>query len=366
MIKVFFDHQKFSTQRFGGISRYFATIIDEISRHSDFDFKLGVLYSDNHYIKVQHGELLNKIARKILHSEYGSRISRLNQAYCQYLLSRGEFDVFHPTYYDNYYLPRLKKPMVTTIHDMTHERLPEYFWSMSPLTAQKRINIEKADHIIAISETTKKDLIELSGVEEKKISVIYHGIDLDTDLVYEEVPDMPDSFLLFVGDRSGYKNFYIFIDAFERLTKRYTDLHLILCGGGTLGIADQELIKHKKLEKKITHLNVSDGQLNTLYKKAIIFVYPSLYEGFGLPILEAFKARCPIILSDIECFKEVAGGAALYFSKHNLDDLTEKLIYAIDHPSFRERLVKSGLERIKLFPLGKSMEKTLDLYKKVV
>lgn len=366
MIKVFFDHQKFSTQRFGGISRYFATIIEEINRRPDFDSKLGVLYSENHYINLQQGDFLKKIAGKILHSEYGSRISRLNQAYCQYLLSQDDFDIFHPTYYDNYYLSRLKKPMVTTIHDMTHERLPEYFWSMSPLTAQKRINIENADHIIAISETTKKDLVELSGVAEKKVSVIYHGIDFNMELAYEEIPNIPDSFLLFVGDRSGYKNFYIFIDAFERLTKRYSNLNLILCGGGTLGIADQELIKRKKLDEKVKHLNVTDGQLNYLYKKATLFVYPSLYEGFGLPILEAFKARCPIVLSDIECFKEVAGDAALYFSKHNLDDLTEKLIYAIDHPSLREQLVTSGMERIKLFPLEKSMAKTLDLYKRLV
>lgn len=341
-------------------------IIEEIGSQPDFDFTLGVLYSNNHYIKGQSNPLVERFAGKLLQSEYGSRISRLNEAYCRYLLKQGEFDIFHPTYYDNYFLGRLKKPMVTTIHDMTHERLPEYFWAMSPLTAQKRINIENADRIIAISETTKKDLVELSGVDERKVSVIYHGIDLDTELQYEAVSNMPTSFLLFVGDRSGYKNFYIFIDAFERLSKHYPELEVILCGGGTLGVADQEIIIRKNLSTKIKHLQVSDGQLNYLYQHANLFVYPSLYEGFGLPILEAFKAKCPILLSDIECFKEVAGDAALYFAKHDLEDLVAKIQFVLENTHVREQLINSGTERIKLFPLRTSMEKTLDLYKQLI
>jgi len=363
MINVFFDHQKFSTQTFGGISRYFATIIEEIKKNDNIDYVLGVLFSNNYYLKDSSKPLFNFIANKLLKSEYGKRTEIINELYCKYLLSKNEFDVFHPTYYDTYFISKLKKPLVITVHDMTHEKLPEYFWAQSPLTHNKRRNIEKADKIIAISESTKNDLLELTNIDEKKIDVVYHGIDNNTPLVFEMIPNLPDQYILFVGDRSGYKNFYTFIDAFVLVSALYPTINIILCGGGALGIADLEIISQRKLVGKVKHLQVNDYELNYLYRNALVFVYPSLYEGFGLPILEAYKANCPIILSDIDCFKEVAGNAALYFSKHEKEDLASKIISVIENNQTRTNLIDLGSERIKLFPLDTSMQKTLDIYR---
>lgn len=365
MVRVFFDHQKFSTQRYGGISRYFANIIDEIGRTNDFEFLLGVLYSNNHYIEKGGRGIYSTIAKRLLQSEYGTRTSKLNEFYCKHLLKQNHFDIFHPTYYDTYFFDKLKKPMVTTIHDMTHERLPEYFWAKNALTHNKRLNIERADKIIAISETTKKDILQLTDVKEEKIEVIYHGIDLHSPLVYKEIDQLPSQYILFVGDRSGYKNFYVFIDAFEHICSRFPDLHLILCGGGDLGIADVEILTRKNLLNKVRHVHVSDEELNFLYSNAVVFVYPSLYEGFGLPILEAYKAQCPLLLSDIECFKEIAGDAAIYFRKHDKGDLIEKITFFIENSGVREDLVARGNERIKLYPIEVSNRKTLELYRKL-
>lgn len=363
MQKIFFDHQKFSTQKFGGISRYFANIIEAIKKNNEFDYLLGVANSQNFYIKNEKQFLNNTVANYLLKSEYGFRTFKTNEVYCKYLLKQNNFDVFHPTYYDPYFIKTLKKPMVTTIHDMTYERLPEYFWVQDPLTSQKRISAQRADKIIAISETTKKDLLTYLEVDENKVEVIYHGIDIESPLQLEEIKDLPAEYLFFVGDRGGYKNFYLMLDAFANLSKKHPNLHLVLSGGGKLVGADVEIINRLKLNAKVHHYQVNDAQLNFLYKNALIFIYPSLYEGFGLPILEAFRANCPILLSDTDCFLEIAQDSAAFFHRNSLEDLTQQIDNLISSETLRANLVANGKERLKAFPLKKSMNKTLQLYK---
>ncbi|WP_442795837.1 glycosyltransferase family 4 protein [Pelobium manganitolerans] len=365
MRRIFFDHQKFSTQKFGGISRYFANIIGAIKENPDFDYLLGVANSDNFYIKDEQIPLNNALANQLLKSEFGFRRFRLNELYSKYLLGKNKFDVFHPTYYDPYFIKYLRKPMVTTIHDMTYERLPAYFWVQDPLTSQKRISAQRADKIIAISETTKQDLVEFLEVDERKIEVIYHGIDVFSPLALEPISNLPQNYVFFVGDRGGYKNFYLLLDAFALLANKHPDLHLVLAGGGKLVGADVEIINRKKLNTRVHHFQANDAQLNYLYQQAKLFVYPSLYEGFGLPILEAFKAKCPILLSDAACFKEIAQDAALFFGKHALDDLVYKIEQMLGDEVLRKNLIKKGTERLAHFPIEKSMEQTLNVYREL-
>ncbi|MPR32109.1 glycosyltransferase family 4 protein [Salmonirosea aquatica] len=368
MLKVFFDHQKFSTQRYGGISRYFATLIDHIRRDADFDYETGVVYSQNHYLPDRHALLDNALAKRFFSiGPVKNRIYDLNQTQCVRLLKANAFDVFHPTYYDPYFLEYLKKPLVVTIHDMTYERLPEYFWAQDPLSQQKRLNIERADLIIAISEATKHDLLDLfPAVKPEKVRVVYHGIDLDTPLIVSTMPDLPSDYLLFVGDRSGYKNFYLLLEAFRTLSRRYPDLHLVLAGGGNLEVAEHEAIGRAGLTGKITHRHASDAELNTLYQQATLFVYPSLYEGFGLPILEAFRAECPILLSDTACFREIAADAAAFFEPRSQEDLTHQIQTLLDDSALRRELVKKGQTRLLDFPIEACVQTTLDLYKSLV
>jgi glycosyltransferase involved in cell wall biosynthesis len=362
MQKIFFDHQKFSTQKFGGISRYFANIIQTIKDDSNFDYLLGVARSNNYYINQEKQLFNGGLFDKLIQSEYGYRKFKLNEYYCKYLLQKNNFDVFHPTYYDPYFIKNLKKPMVTTIHDMTYEKLPEYFWVKDPLTSYKRISAQRADKIIAISETTKKDLLRFLKVDEQKIEVIYHGIDLEKPLQFEPIKGLPKDYLLFIGDRGGYKNFYLMLDAYEQISKKNPDIHLVLSGGGKLEGADLEIINRLKLNDKVHHYNVNDAHLNYLYQQALLFVYPSLYEGFGLPILEAFKAQCPVLLSDTDCFREISADSTAFFSPHSLDDLTHQIENLINNKEKRDTLVTKGNQRLLDFPLSKSMAKTLELY----
>jgi glycosyltransferase involved in cell wall biosynthesis len=249
---------------------------------------------------------------------------------------------------------------------MTYERLPAYFWVQDPLTSQKRISAQRADKIIAISETTKRDLLTYLEVDESKVEVIYHGIDIDSAPELEEVKNLPNEYLFFVGDRGGYKNFYLMLDAFASLSKKHPNLHLVLSGGGKLVGADVEIINRLKLNDKVHHYQVNDAQLNYLYKNALLFIYPSLYEGFGLPILEAFRANCPILLSDTECFHEIAANSAVFFDRYSLEDLIQKIDDLISQKSLRTALVEKGKERLKHFPIQRSMNKTLELYKSLV
>ncbi|MHB1180087.1 MAG: glycosyltransferase family 4 protein [Daejeonella sp.] len=362
MTKIFFDHQKFSTQKYGGISRYFANILTGIKSRPDFDYKLGVLLSDNYYLKRELKLSMRPTGIGILDDVLAKKSYQLNELYCNYLLKENKFDIFHPTYYDTYFIKKVKRPVVITIHDMTYERLPQYFWSEDKLTSQKRQNIERADKIIAISETTKRDLVRFSKADPDKISVIYHGID-NSELVFKHIKGLPPSYLLFVGDRGGYKNFHLFLKAFKQLEVNHPGLKVVLTGGGEFGISEKEFIRNLELGDKIAHITVTDEELNYLYSKALLFVYPSLHEGFGYPILEAFKAGCPVVLSDTECFREVGSEAAAYFAPLERDDLVQILDKLLSDISAREELIRKGTDRLKDFPLDISVAKTLDIYK---
>lgn len=365
MLKVFFDHQKFSTQRYGGISRYFATLIDHIRQDPALDYETGVVFTQNHYLPDRHMLLNNALAKRFFSiGRLSKKIYDLNQANCVRLLKADNFDIFHPTYYDPYFLAYLKKPLVVTIHDMTYERLPEYFWARDPLSRQKRLNIERADLIIAISETTRHDLLGLyPTLDPGKVRIVYHGIDLETPLVVSATLDLPTDYLLFVGDRSGYKNFYLLLEAFRSLSGRYPDLQLVLAGGGNLEVAEHEAIRRAGLTNRIMHRNASDAELNALYQNAALFIYPSLYEGFGLPILEAFRAECPILLSDTACFREIAAGAAAFFEPRSQEDLIDRVQTLLDDTGLRRGLVDKGRLRLQDFPIEACVRKTLNLYK---
>lgn len=359
-MKILFDSQIFSLQKYGGISRYFTSIIQEIERRPNIENKLGILYSDNYYIKKEKQPLDNFLFRGLLSKV--SRRNKWNKSYCKYLLKKNNFDVFHPTYFNPYFLKYLKKPLVITIHDMTYEALPEYFPNSDPLTWQKRILAERADKIIAISETTKADIIKYLQVDSDKIEVIYHGID-NADPSYEEVKDLPYEYLLYVGERGGYKNFFMLAEAFTIVSKKYPKLKLVLAGGGALTYGDKEYLIRNNIIDKVVQFSVNDAQLNTLYKNAKCFIFPSLYEGFGLPILEAFINSTPILLSNCSCFEEIAGNeAARYFNHNSIDSLVAEIEYILTNQEGRNKLILAGRERLKQYTMQECLSKTIELY----
>lgn len=361
-MKILFDHQAFSNQKYGGISRYFANLHYGLSASTDVESKLGLVFTHNAYINKKSlpaGGLLEPIIKK------QSRRNKYNKWYCRHLLRQGDFDVFHPTYYNPYFLDSVKKPFVITVHDMIHELYPHYFATQDALTAgYKKQVINKADHIIAISECTKRDLQKFYSIPDDKITVIYHGYKMSNDFVSSPRVEVRDKYLLFVGDRAVYKNFGLFVDATAPLLLKY-DLQLICSGGGDFTTTEQEVFSKVNITDRIQQISASDADLAALYANAEAFVYPSLYEGFGLPVLEAFSNNCPVIMSNTSSLPEVGGDAAQYFDPMSQSSIASAIEAVISNKNLQSELRTKGKQRLNLFNFDNTLKQTINVYKQV-
>ncbi len=361
-IRVLYDYQAFHMQRFGGISRYFYELACNMRR---VDAAIDIRFSMNQYIRgtqLVRYTPVPKRAFKIMEGVF----RKINRSHSLHAIRRGDFDVFHPTYYHPYFLEGLGgKPFVLTIHDMTHERFPQYFAPNDPTPHYKRLLAARAARIIAISECTKRDVMELLHVPEERIDVIYHGLNAQP-LSSEKPLGVPSQYVLYVGERRGYKNFGVVAEAFARLAGSNPELHLVLTGR-PLSAEERELFIQKGIAGRVTVMSdVSDRRLASLYRNARLFVYPSLYEGFGVPILEAFAQRCPVVLSQASCFEEVAADAAVYFDPESADELEQVFSRLLSDSSLCHLLAARGAERLKGFAWEKTARETEQTYMKVL
>ncbi len=280
-----------------------------------------------------------------------------------------DFDIVHPTHMNSLeILDHLHgKPLVVTVHDMTHELRPESFPAHDPSAARKKIMVERADRVIAISQQTKDDLVRLYGTDPDKVDVIHHGNSLVLPEEYEQMLlDIPKKYILFVGQRDGYKNFLRTLEAIKPLIDECPDLHLICAGGGKFKDNEIAAIKALGIERHVKQMWVTDEELAVLYNRAVCFIYPSEYEGFGLPILEAYECATPVLCAEASCFPEVAGDAAIYFDPTQVDEMTEKIRSMITDASLRELYIEKGRARVKLFSWRRCAEETLACYSKAM
>jgi glycosyltransferase involved in cell wall biosynthesis len=258
-------------------------------------------------------------------------------------------------------------PIVITVYDMIHELYPDQFIDSWFVIKAKKRAISKAKVIIAISENTKKDLIKIYNVPESKIKVIYlasslHSLNLVTIDELKEGHGIKRPYILYVGDRRTYKNFKLLFDSY--ITNFSDDFDLICFGGGKFKTNELKSINNR-IKNSIIQLNGPDDLLASLYKHAFCFVFPSLYEGFGIPPLEAMSMGCPVIASNASSIPEVVGDAAILFDPNS----KEELIYAIKSlfdESKRNDLIKRGFEQEKKFSWDKMAGETLDIYKSIL
>nr|WP_067053488.1 glycosyltransferase family 1 protein [Mucilaginibacter sp. L294] len=362
-MKILFDHQAFSNQNYGGISRYFANLYQGLNDMPGTEAELGLLLTHNTYIDKKElplGGVLNTVIRK------RSRRDKYNKWYCRYLLKQNHFDVFHPTYYNPYFLKTLTKPFVVTVHDMIHESFPHYFEKVDPYTiGYKKQAITQASHIIAISAATKNDILKFYDIAEDKITVVHHGFKMQQSVSVPVIEAPKRNYLLFVGDRFGYKNFEMFIKAVSPLLLK-RGLGLVCAGGGGFNASETELIKKYNIADRVSLLTVNDDELNRLYTNALAFVYPSLFEGFGLPILEAFHNNCPVIMSNTSSLPEVGGDAALYFDPTNEQSIIAAVEQLIDNITLQNELKVKGQKRLKQFSFDQCINNTIQVYKHVL
>ena len=381
-MKVLYDYQAFAMQKYGGISRCFY----ELYNHLPDGVKgtISLLESDNAYTSQLEGVHPNGYLQEhfICKRHFFGKghlflwtdkfrkhkfFPNYNKNYSIEQLRAGEYDVFHPTFFDDYFLPYLNgKPFVLTIHDMIPEQYPQYYSENEYQIAMKRRLAPLASAIVAVSETTKKDVIRILGVPEKKVHVVYHGCSLPE--VEESSSPFSFPYIFYVGSRWGYKNFTRFVELVAPLLKRYENLYIV-CSGGEFVETELTLFESLGLSGRFIQRWVKDDtELYSLYHHAVCFVYPSEYEGFGIPILEAYKANCPVVLNYESCFPEIAGDAALYFhmnSNHsNLEEQIEKVLNMND--AERKLLLGRQLKRLSFFSWESSAKNLADIYKSVV
>ncbi len=363
-MKILYDHQIFSLQKYGGISKYYSELFKNLS--SEHQYTLSLLLSDNQYLKegYQYFKKLNiPIPDKKFKGQgfFKKKIYAINKLYSQHIISSNNYDLLHPTYFDTYFLNNLKKPYIVTVHDLIEFKFKEQFRDNSLMGRMEQI-IRKANRIISISENTKKDIIDIFGINPDKIDTVYHGFN---KTLRTNGQNRYGRYILFVGKRNGYKNFITFAKAVSVLLNKESDLKLI-CVGLPFNRDEMNKLKELNIAEKTKVFGVAEDELNNIYSHAQVFVYPTLYEGFGMPILEAFANNCPVCLSNSSSLPEVAGEAGVYFDPANRDSMLnaiEKVIYDAD---FSKKIINAGNNRLNNFSWKYCAEQTLNSYRKTI
>ncbi len=367
-MKLLYDHQIFVAQKFGGISRYF----NELMQADYPNFSFDKIDPDLFITKNNSVNKEDLISRGLRYVKKKTSISKTDEQHIALpqealsVLSGNDFDLFHPTYYDPYFLKISDKPFVLTVYDMIHEIYKEYFPVNDITSHNKKLLCEKANHIIAISERTKEDLISIFRVPEEKITTILLASNFD-----KAVPKKPETigevenFILFVGSRGLYKNFYFPIIALSKILRNDKTIN-VLCSGVPFTVDELHFFKDYQIDKQMHHVYlIGDDELAWAYSNALFFIFPSLYEGFGFPILEAFACNCPVISSTGGSLPEVAGNAALYFDPKSYQEISDAANSILYNSDLRSSLINSGQKQLKLFTWEKCRQQTFNIYKKL-
>lgn len=366
MAKVIYDYQTFGLQKYGGISRYFYELATQLATNGEFEVQILAFAYLNAYLKQCPPGLVTGFSVPRI-PKVQKLLSIMNRELSRLTLNNAPPDIIHETFYSPHTLVPKQTKIVTTIYDMMPEKFPEVF-SRFFSTEIRRQCVERADAIVCISENTKQDLIEIFNVNPSKISVVYLGSSFQAeDMV--NLPNTPVSepYLLYVGTRPACKNFDRVLKAYARSARLKADFKLVCFGGDPLLKAELSLAHELGVpETAIVHFTGDDRLLASLYKGAAAFVYPSLYEGFGLPLLEAMSLHCPIVCSNTSCLPEIAGNAAEYFNPYEPEQIVaaiEKVVYSQGR---RQTLVEYGLERVTQFSWQNCARQTSDIYRSLL
>jgi glycosyltransferase involved in cell wall biosynthesis len=370
------------------VSRIFIELMNAYSHDPEVGFNLSIQYSDNDYIKDMEWNIhVHPYVKRIsdggsialpMHMARNFIVNRINnyrkyenRKYSEKLISEGQFDVFHPTYYNPYFLDYLhSKPFVLTVFDLIYEIFPKYFPHSRKFLEGKSLLIQKAAKIIAISETTKTDLMKFYEVPVGKIEVIYlaNSLNVGTGRHFTTNADriLPERYLLYVGNRAMYKNFLFFVESIVPLLTQDKTLSVVCAGGKDFNQTEILLFHQWGVEQKLHYSPVNDAILTALYTNALAFVFPSLYEGFGIPILEAFACNCPVLISNTSSLPEIAGGACLSFDPKDKTSILDAVKQMLSNESLRSELRKKGKERVNFFSWGHTAEETKRLYESII
>ena len=377
-MNVFYDSIAIDSHPFAGVTLYYSELTRQISKKNTV--QIGIAETSNVYFLEQgfapakrpwrdcFAGIPFKGKRRLcmfLSKYAGNRLGvseQVNLRCSEDIARSGDFDIWHFTALA--YHPILRKntcsrPVVITVHDLT----PEVFsWNPHQLELRRKLAIQ-ADHIIAVSKKTKNDIVALWGIPPEKIDVIYHGCSLDESDT--GCASQFGSYVLYVGGRSGYKNFMFFAKTMSLFLQKHPEVNIV-CTGQPFSDEESELLHDLGTANRFVQKFVDNKDFFSLYKNASMFVYPSKYEGFGMPILDAFKAGCPVVLSRASCFPEIAEDAALYFESEDTQGFLSAVERLYSDPAFRDSLIQRAYQRLAFFSWEKAAEQTLAVYNKIL
>jgi glycosyltransferase involved in cell wall biosynthesis len=365
-MQIIYDHQIFSLQKYGGISRYFVELANHIADTKKAQVRvLSPVYFNAYLASRSPGVQVTGLKVpmiKFAELIYGAG----NQALADPLLPWFKPDLLHETYYTSKPAKPRGYKIVLTVHDMIHELFPEDFSANDSTRKDKASAVARADHVICVSEHTRRDLIKLLGVPHGKTSVVHHGFALKTQGAPDDVP-VRRPYLLYVGARGGYKNFACLLQAYAASSALTASFDLVAFGGGPFTPKEAELARQLGIPpENLRQVKGGDDVLAGLYRRAAAFVYPSLYEGFGIPPLEAMSFDCPVVCSNASSIPEVVGNAAMLFDPLSAEALGQALAAVLNDVELRQSLVSKGRERIKNFSWAKCAQQTMTIYTQIL
>ena len=376
-MRIAFDPTIFIAQKYGGISRYIVELANCLTRQRGLEIFVIAPFYINEYVKSERNFAFFGFEAATFSWVPFSFFKKIFHLFSNlFAITVGDLalrfvgpQIIHESYYFPFALGPKKAKRVLTIHDMIHEKYPLYFSANNKIAKFKALAAKRADHIICDSQSTKKDVIELLGVSSEKITVVHLGFSDPPQLTTEANIHGYNGrkFLLFVGLRDGYKNFSGLLEAYSQSESLRSEFEIICFGGEVFSDVELKLmVKFGISQESVKHYGGKDDRLRWFYQNASAFVYPSLYEGFGIPPLEAMANRCPVICSNSSSIPEVVGDAGEYFDPASPLDMSlaiEKVVFDVNRTA---DLINKGLKRIKLFSWESCAIQTLAVYENLV
>ena len=364
-MRVLYDYQAFGAQRAGGVSRYFVELLREWRRGGAVSPELIAPLSVNCHLAEARAEL-----GVLVHSLQMPAAWRPEPALAlanRVLFAAATFgrawDLYHPTYYNALWPAPRARRLVVTVFDMTHERFPDLFPTHDPTAARKRLAIQAAHGIVCISEATRHDLVEITGVAVEKTTVIPLATRIGEAAA--AAFSHPRPFWLFVGARGGYKNFDMLIEALAG-APALNETDAVCFGGGALTEVERRLLAAHGLTTRVRWVTGDDALLRGAYEHALALVYPSRYEGFGLPPLEAMTLGCPVVATTGSSLPEVVKEGGVMIPPDDVLALADTLVSLAHNSAERSCLVTAGLQQAARFSWTNCAAQTAAFYRKVL
>ncbi len=356
---------------FGGVSRYFYELIRNtttLEKPAELHVFQGI-HINAYPLKSYRASMAKYFGIRHAVLPKTRRLFRqLNQRlFCAFARdSYGSRDVYHPTYYGSSVSEWRGSPVVVTVHDMILELFANEFPQREKLILEKKQSIQRADLLVAVSEATKRDLIELYNIPESTIRVVYEGgPDQVTSSANVRSFAHERPYVLYVGTRGGYKNFSNLLRAYASSEKLKKNFDLVCFGGGPFTEEELLEIDSAGCGKRVSNINGNDELLHLVYRNAALFIYPSLYEGFGLPILEAFACECPVVASDRGSIPEVGGNAVLYCDPERVDSICSTMETVVFDSGLSRQMVERGKLRKEKFVWSKMAREVVQVYREI-